>query len=444
MILDDNEAKRLLEKIKSYSKADSVTLNLSGKNSYNLRFAVNSITTNGFADGLSLNITSNFGKKRGSVYTNKFDDESLKAAVGKSEEIAKLSPDSKEFMPPLGETEYPGAKNYHADTEKLTPEKRAEYLLNVIDKAVKKDVISAGFFEDYTSFNSVYTSNGLFAYNKNTLAGLSATVRTKDGTGSGRFDKSYVNINNLEYDKLSDWVMERSLLSRNPAELKPGKYTVILEPSAAADMAGLCVNFMNARNADEGRSYFSKTGGGNLIGEELIQKNVYLYSDPTDEEAPSMPFSSDGQPRGRVEWFNNGKLVNLHRNRYWAEKTGQPVISYPSNVIMKGTDKTLEQMISETDYAILVTRFWYIRTVDPKTMLLTGLTRDGVFEIKDGKINRPVKNFRFNESPVNVFKNVMDIGKAEKASTAENEYLQFSIPPLKVGDFNFSSLSDAI
>jgi predicted Zn-dependent protease len=201
---------------------------------------------------------------------------------------------------------------------------------------------------------------------------------------------------------------------------------------------------MNARQADEGRSYFSKPGGGNMIGDDLVKPEVYLYSDPGDPAAPSMPFNSEGLPRNKVVWFEDGKLVNLHSNRFWAAKTGQPIISFPSNVIMNGTDKSLEQMISETDYAILVTRFWYIRTVDPKTMLLTGLTRDGVFEIKNGKINRPVKNFRFNESPVNVFKNVIDIGKAEKASTAENDFLQFSIPALKVTDFNFSSLSDAI
>jgi predicted Zn-dependent protease len=444
LILDENEAKRLLEKINKISKADSVTLNLNGKNTYNLRFAVNSITTNGFADSLSLNITSNFGKKKGSVTADRFDDESIAAAVKKSEDIAMLSPDGKEFMPPLSEQLYLPSNNFHPDTESLSSDKRAFYLSNVIEKSVKKDVVAAGYFEDETAFSSVFTSTGLFAYNKRTMAGLSATVRTKDGTGSGRFDKGYVNINNLEYDKLSDWVIDRSFLSRNPVELKPGRYTVILEASAAADMAGLCINFMNARQADEGRSYFSKPGGGNMVGEEMVNKSVFLYSDPTDPIAPSVPFNSEGLPRNKVIWFDGGKLVSLHSNRYWAEKTSKPIIAFPSNVVLQGTDKSLEQMISETDYAILVTRFWYIRTVDPKTMLVTGLTRDGVFEIMDGKINRPVKNFRFNESPINVFKNVIDIGKSEKASTAENDNLQFSIPPMKVTDFNFSSLSDAI
>jgi predicted Zn-dependent protease len=137
-------------------------------------------------------------------------------------------------------------------------------------------------------------------------------------------------------------------------------------------------------------------------------------------------------------------LKNLHRSRFWAEKTSQPFVPYPSNILMRGTEKTLDEMISESDNAILVTRFWYIRTVDPKTMLVTGLTRDGVFEIKNGKITRPVKNFRFNESPVNVLKNLLDIGKSEKAVGTETDEFPIFVPPLKVANFNFSSLSDAI
>ena len=444
MIFDENDARRLLEKVSKYSTADSFVMNLRGSNSYNLRFAVNSVTTDGFSDSLSLTISSSFGKKTGSVSLNKFDDESIQSAVKNSEEIAKLSPDSKEFMPPLGPQTYLTANNYSSGTENINSEKRASYLSYLIDESIKKDVVSAGFFEDEVVFTSLLNSNGLYVYNKGTRGGLSATSRTKDGTGSGRFEKSYVDINKLEYKKLTDWVIDRSILSKNPAEIKPGHYTVILEPAAAADMVALCLDFMSSRPADEGRSYFSIQGGGNKIGEELADKNVFMYSNPSDINAPSVPFTSEGMPRINTVWFENGILKNLHRNRFWAEKTGKTAIPFPSNLIMNGSDKSLEQLINETDYAILVTRFWYIRTVEQRTMLLTGLTRDGVFEIKDGKINRPVKNFRFNESPINVLKNLVDMSKPEKATGSENETMQIYVPALKVTDFNFSSLSDAI
>src|SRR4030095_1478719 len=444
MILSESESKNLLTKVLNNSTADSVLATLTGENVYNLRFARNSLTTDGFSDSLSLSVSSNIGKKTGALSTNKFDEESIKAAVAKSEEIAMYSPDNKEFMPPLGMQTYSEANNYAADTENLKAGDRSEMLSYIINGSDRKDVVSAGYLEDAVSFTSVMSSNGLFAYNKETDAGFSATSRTKDGTGSSRFEKIYVDINDLPYKKLSDWVIDRSKLSLNPAELKPGRYTVILEPSAAADMIDLCLNFMGSRGADEGRSFFSKPGGGNLIGEALADSRVNIYSNPTDLNAPSIPFTSEGQPRNRISWFENGVLKNLHRNRFWAEKTNTESIPYPSNVIMQGSNKSTEQLISESENAVLVTRFWYIRTVEPKTMLLTGFTRDGVFEIKNGKISRPVKNFRFNESPMNILKNIVDIGRPEKSVGSETGDFPIFVPALKISNFNFSSLSDAI
>jgi predicted Zn-dependent protease len=220
MILSENESKNLLTKVLNNSKADSVIASLTGDNMYNLRFARNSLTTDGFSDGLSLSISSNIGKKTGTVSTNKFDEESVKAAVAKSEEIARYSPDNKEFMPPLGEQTYTDANNYIPETENLKAENRSELLSYIINESVKKDVTGAGYLEDEVYFTSVMSSNGLFAYNKGTDSAFSATVRTKDGTGSSRFEKRYVNINDLRYKKLSDWVIERSMLSVNH-EIKP-------------------------------------------------------------------------------------------------------------------------------------------------------------------------------------------------------------------------------
>lgn len=444
MILSENEAKNLLTKVLSHSAADSITASLSGANSYNIRVARNSPSTNGFADSLSVSVTSNIGKKSGTTSTNKFDDESIRAAVKKSEDIARLSPDNKEFMPPLGSRTFSQANNYSAETENFKAEDRSGILSYLISESLKNDVVTAGYLEDETSFTAIMTSNGLFAYNKGTASSHSATARTKDGTGSSRFEKNYVNIKDLQYKRHADFVIYRSKLSMNPGEIKPGRYTVILETAAASDMVSRCISFMGSRGADEGRSFFSKPGGGNLIGEALADPRVNIYSDPTDDKAPSIPFTGEGYPRSRTVWFENGVVKNLHRNRFWAEKTSAEVIPFPSNLIMPGSDKSTEQLIEETDYGILITRFWYIRTVEQKTMLLTGLTRDGIFEVKDGKINRPIKNFRFNESPINVLKNVIDMSQSEQAPGSETGNMQMLVPALKVSNFNLSSLSDAI
>lgn len=444
MILTESEAKRLLEKVLSYSKADSVSLSLSGSNNYNLRFALNSISTNGYDDSLSLAITSNIGQKSGSLNTNIFGDDELKEAVLKSEEIAKHSPDNKEFIEPPSRQDYLTAVNYSESTERINSNERAKKLEYITSESDKRNLKAAGYFENSSGFTSILNSRGLFAYNKNTHSEFSTTVRTKDGTGSSRTEKHFVDINNLDTNKLAEIALTKSELSRNPQSIDAGKYTVILEPAAVSDMTSLCLNFMGARGADEGRSYFSKKSGGNKIGESLINQMTTIYSDPTDLNAPSIPFTGDGQARNKVVWFENGILKNLHRNRFWAKKMNSEPVPYPSNIIMSGSSKTTEQLISESDYAILVTRFWYIRTVDQQSMLLTGLTRDGVFEIVNGKINRPIKNFRFNESPINIFNNILDMSRSEKATGSENSNIQTYVPALKVKNFNFSSISDAI
>ncbi len=444
MILNENEAKNLLTKVLYNSKADSAVASLRGNNTYNIRFARNSISTNGFSDGLSITITSNIGKKSGSVSTNKFDEASLKEAVLKSEDIAKLSPENKEFMQPLGVQNYLQAVNYSGDTETLQGINRSEKVSYVINQSISNDVTAAGYLEDGVSFAAIKSTNGLFAYNKESMAKLSSTIRTNEGTGSGRFEKIFVDVNKIKSKELTDWAINRSKLSVHPVEIKPGRYTVILEHTAAADMLSLCLNFMASRGADEGRSFFSKKGGSTLIGEQIADAKVNIYSDPTDTNAPSIPFTRDGEPRIRVVWFENGVLNNLHRNRFWAEKTSQPSVPYPSNIIMQGGTKSVDQLIAESENAVLVTRFWYIRTVDPRTMLLTGLTRDGVFEVKNGKITRPVKNFRFNESPINILKNVIELGLPEKAVGSETDDFPIYVPALKIANFNFSSLSDAI
>jgi predicted Zn-dependent protease len=444
MILTEKEVKKILEKIISFSKADSVTVNLAGADRYNIRIARNSQTTSGFEDSLTVSVTSNFGNRSGTFSSGYGNIDSLKEIVRRSEEIAKLSPENREFIAPPGKQIYQPAKNFSLNTEKLTNNQRTELLSYIIERSVETGVITAGYYEDGLSFDSVINSNGLFAYNLSSRAEFSATSRTKDQTGSSRVRSVNVDYNKLNYRYYTDKLINRALLSSVPKELKPGKYTVILEPFATADMVSRLLSFMNSRQADEGRSYFSSPTGGNKIGIKILDEEVTIYSDPSDDIAPSIPFTDDGYPRNKVIWFENGILRNLHRNPYWAAKTSQEIIPYPSNLIMSGTDKTIDQIISETDYAILVTRLWYIRTVESKTMLLTGLTRDGLFEVRDGKISGPVKNFRFNESPVNVFSNIIEIGKTEITAGSETGSFSIAAPPVKVKDFNFTSLSDAI
>jgi predicted Zn-dependent protease len=212
---------------------------------------------------------------------------------------------------------------------------------------------------------------------------------------------------------------------------------VILEPAAAADLIQLMMN-MNARQADEGRSFYSKKGGGTKIGEKIVDERVNIYTDPWHDNVPVSPWSGDGMPRKKMDIIKGGTVTNLFYDRYWAEKKGVEPTSFPGNMIMEGGKASLEDMIKDTKKGVLVTRFWYIRAVDPQTLLYTGLTRDGTFYIENGKIKHPIKNFRFNESPIIMLNNLETLGKQVRTGNGQ------LIPYLKVRDFTFSSLSDAV
>ena len=202
-------------------------------------------------------------------------------------------------------------------------------------------------------------------------------------------------------------------------------------------------NGMNARNADEGRSFMSKKGGGNRLGEKVYSEKVTIYSDPLHAELPYSPFTEEGLPNKKTLWVEKGIAKQLVYSRYWAQQKGVEPQPGVTQMVMEGGNSSVEEMIKNTEKGILVTRFYYIRMVDPQTFLLTGLTRDGTFYIENGKIMHPVKNLRFNESPVIMLNNLEELGKVERTVSVESN-TNYLLPPMKIRDFTFTSLSDAV
>ncbi|MEG8024803.1 metallopeptidase TldD-related protein [Sphingomonas aurantiaca] len=203
------------------------------------------------------------------------------------------------------------------------------------------------------------------------------------------------------------------------------------------------MNFFDARQADEGRSFLSKKGGGNKVGEQVYDPRVNFTADPWAPGAAVMPWDEEGLPREAMPIIKDGKIVNLNYSRYWAQKQGKRAVGSPGNLLMAGGTKSTADLIRGTERGILVSRTWYIRMVDPQTVLLTGLTRDGTFYIENGEIKYPVKNFRFNESPVIMLNNIDELGKPVRVAGDESS-LVMMIPPMKLRDFTFTSLSDAV
>jgi predicted Zn-dependent protease len=206
----------------------------------------------------------------------------------------------------------------------------------------------------------------------------------------------------------------------------------------------LMIGSFDARSADEGRSFLSRKGGGNKLGEKIFNDSVDLYSDPHHDLTPGSIYSTDGLPAIRRDWIKGGVVGELITSRFWAQKTNRAPVPHPTNLIMSGGTTSVQQMIESTNRGVLVTRFWYIREVDPRTLLFTGLTRDGTFLIENGKISRPIKNFRFNESIVGMLNSIQAMGPSVRAIGSEIEDWSVCVPTLLVRDFTFSSVSEAV
>lgn len=436
-ILSRDEAQALCKKVLGFSKAEGCVVNLNGSTENNIRYARNSVTTSGTVEDLSLAVQSNYGLRLGTATINEFDDASLEKVVKRSEELARLAPENPEFMPPLGPQKFVESKAFFEATADLTAANRAQAAAYSIEPAKKKKLIAAGYFQDSAGFQAMATSKGLFAYHPSTSVDFSLTVRSEDGTGSGWVERDANDAADLDTRSASQVAIDKALLSREPKAIEPGKYTVILEPSAAAGLLQFMLFNMNARQADEGRSFLAKAGGGNKIGEKIVDERVTIWSDPSHPDVPVAPFTGDGQARQKTAWIEKGVVKNLFYSRYWAGQKEVAPVPFPANGIMDGGTASTEELIKGTQKGILVTRTWYIRSVDPQTVLLTGLTRDGTFFIEDGKIAFPVKNMRFNESPVIMLNNLEALGKPQRVSGN-------LIPPMKVRDFTFTSLSDAV
>ncbi len=443
-ILNKQEAEALLKKVLSFSKADECEVNLSGSEGGNIRYARNAVSTSGSVSQSGLVVSSAFGKKSGVATINEFDDVSLEKVVRRSEELAKLAPENPEYMSFLGPQQY-GAdtKTFSQVTASLTPKERAEAVAKSLEVSKAGKLTAAGFLEDSSAFSAMMNSKGLFAYNTATNVAFNVTLRTEDAKGSGYVTRGYNDFSKLNTRKDTEIAGKKASMSAAAKAIEPGKYTVILEPTAVAVMLENIFFAMDARQADEGRSFLSKPGGKTKVGEQLVDERVTIYSDPWNEELPTSNWSGDGRPQEKINWIENGIVKNLYTSRYWAQKTGIKSIPFPGGAIMKGGTKSLEEMIKSTEKGILVTRLWYIRSVDPQTLLLTGLTRDGTFYIENGEIKFPVKNFRFNESPIIMLNNLEEIGKIERTVSAEST-VNYLLPPLKIRDFTFTSLSDAV
>jgi predicted Zn-dependent protease len=440
-MLTEREAKRICDTLLKFTKADDAIVSAGESIESNQRFAANAFTTNGSSRERSFSVTVWINKRRGSARGTEMDEASLRRAVEQAEHLAKLSPVDVEYMPTLGPQKYKPVKGFVSDAAEISPSWRAKKVALILDRCDEAKVVGAGLFQSGGFTSASATRHGNFDFERSSRASLSMTARTPDSMSSGYALHTHFDPDKLDMDGVARRAVDKATNGRHAQVIEPGVYPVILEPQAVGDIFAYFPGAFAARNAEEGRSAMSAPGGKTLLGQAVFDPKINFYSDPWHPELPGSQSAQDGIPAEKLHLVRKGVLENLVYSRFWAQKTGKQPTPGPVNYILESADKTqtVDEMIANSERALLLTRLWYIRMVNPRTQLLTGLTRDGVWLIEKGKIKHPVRNFRFNQSVMAMLApgNVEALSKSTRISSS-------MVPALKLKAFTFSSASEAV
>jgi PmbA protein len=457
-MLDQNRAEQIFEKVKKYSSVPQLEVIFSSTNFSLTRFANNTIHQNVSELNEIASIRVAFDGKTARATTNRFDDESLKRAVQSAESIAKVQEPDPELLPMAGAEQGQGAtvpSRWFDQTAALSPADRAQAVGRIVDVAKKNKLVTAGIFSSSQFAEAVVNSNGLSVYHRQTSAEVSITMLAESSSGWQKANSP--DVTNVNPVRLAEIAAQKARQSGNPQELPPGKYTVILEPAAVLDLIGFMFwDFAGMAILDQ-RSFLN-----NRIGTKLFGENITIVDDVAHPLQSNPPFDGEGVRRSRVMLVEKGVIRNLvyargtaarMRNSEYKDKVGEIRVTghgfplpneigeAPANIVFvtPSGEQTIEQMIAGTERGILITRLWYIREVDPYEKILTGMTRDGTFLVEDGKVRHGLRNFRFNQSLIEVLNGVEALGHAVRASG--EEAFDMVVPAMKVRGFNFTEVT---
>ena len=443
-MLDRTAALKICETILEHARtagAEDANVSVQSSIDAHARFADNRVTTSGRAEDVLITATVWVGRRRGAATGNDAGDAALKGLAEEAVQIARVSPVHREYVPTLGPATYAESRGFAAATADIDLLGRAAALHRVLEACQAAKVTGAGFHNATGSATAVATANGNRRYFRSTRAALSVTARSADGTGSGYFAGDHFDLARLDVKQIVDQAVGKAVRSQQPKPIEPGTYPVVLEPQAVADLMGFLTGSLDARTADEGRSAFSGKEGKTRVGEKLFNEQLNIYSDPAHPELPSSPSTAEGVPATRLSLVKGGVLENLEYSRFWAQEKKKEPSPGPVNYIIEGSQPpvTLDAMIKGMERGLVISRFWYVRQIDPRTVMLTGLTRDGLWWVENGQVRYPVRNLRFNQSVLAMLApwNVLAIGPPVRKAP-------LMAPPLKLAAFTFTSISDAI
>ena len=438
-----SDLEHIAERILKLSEADETEVEIDSTVDALTRFANNTIHQNVSEHTLGISVRAVVDGRTARATTNKTDEESLRRVVAAAMSLARNQPENPDLLPMLGPQKYQKVSHYFASTVSATPQDRARAVTRVCNMAEEGKQTAAGIFTTGFVRNLLVNSKGLSARHDHTRAEFSVTILEENSSGWAKSNSP--DILNIDSDALFESASEKAAGSRKPRELEPGRYTAILEPAAVLDFVGfIFYDFAGTAVLDK-RSCFNDRMGKKIFGE-----NVTLWDDVYHPLQVGAPWDGEGFPRQKVLLVDRGVPKNLVYGRATAKKMKAKPTGHgftlpneygeaPMNLVFGGGDKSVDDMIRSTERGILVTRFWYIREVEPYEKVLTGMTRDGTFLVENGRVTGGIRNFRFNQGIIETLANVEMLGPAVRATGEES--FEMVVPPMKIRDFHFSEVT---
>jgi PmbA protein len=407
------------------------------------RFANNGIHQNVFEHCATVSVRTVTGGRTARATTNRLDEDSLRRAIEASLSLAHSEPRDPRLLPMPAKQRYRTVDRFVKATAALTPEERARAVRLACDWASKKGQVAAGIFSSGQSQTTVGNSRGLFATYCETHSQFSITMQEDPAASWAKADSA--DVREIHPQELAERAGKRARLAVKTSELAPGRYTVILEPAAVLDLVGFMFYDFAATAVEDKRSCLN-----NRIGKQLFGKNISISDDVFHPRQKGAPFDGEGMPRQKVLLVDRGVPKNLVYSRASAKIARKKPTGHgfalpneygeaPMNLVFSGGDSSVEKMVASTDRGLLVTRLWYIREVDPYEKVMTGMTRDGLFLVENGKLTGAVRNFRFNQSLLDMLNHVELMSPAVRATGEES--FEMVVPAMKIGKFHFSEVT---
>ncbi|MET8544451.1 metallopeptidase TldD-related protein [Kitasatospora sp. NPDC004799] len=456
----------LVELALGLSRADGCVVIADEESTANLRWAANSLTTNGVTRGRRLTVIATVagaeGTASGVVSREAVIAAEVEGLVRAAEEAARAAGPAEDAQPLVADRpSSPDFTEPPAVTSIEVFDAFGPALGEAFARAASQGELLYGFARHELTSSYLGSSTGLRLRHDQPTGMVEINAKTTDPAGSAWVGASTRDFTDVDVTALHTELTRRLGWSARKVELPAGRYETLLPPSAVADLMIVLNWSSGGRDAQEGRTVFAKPGGGTRIGEKLSAQPLTLRSDPREPGLEAAPFVlthstggdysvfDNGQPIAATEWIREGVLNDLITSRHAAALTGLPLRPAIDNLVLETADQesapTLDEMIARTERGLLLTCLWYIREVDPATLLLTGLTRDGVYLVENGEVVGEVNNFRFNESPVDLLNRITEVGRTERCLPREwsDDVTRTAMPPVRVADFNMSSVSQA-